>query len=270
MIEGWWVFPLLGVAAGVLAGLLGIGGGLVIIGALLWLLPSFGIPPEAAMHAALASSLASIILTASSSARAHHRRGSVLWPTVAWMVPGLLLGGWLGSFLAVALSGEALRWCVAIYCFLIAAQMAFSRGPAFGESAPAPRGPRQEVHPQHQGREQQQHAHGQRGDEGPPSPVQRPGRHAHRRHQRLPVHRAVAHHAAHAVQAAPAFHHAARLHGQRGEHRRGPRVEAGVQGARVGTGNQHAVVAEHRSHALAADLVDRLTERTQATPGDAT
>ena len=53
------------------------------------------------MHAALASSLASIVLTAASSARAHARRGSVLWPTVAWMVPGLLLGAWLGSGVAV-------------------------------------------------------------------------------------------------------------------------------------------------------------------------
>ena len=125
MIEGWWVFPLLGPAAGVLAGLLGIGGGLVLIGALVWLLPTYGIPQDAAMHAALASSLASIVLTASSSARAHHRRGSVLWPTVWWMVPGLLLGGWLGSLVAVALQGEVLRWCVALYCFLMAAQMAF-------------------------------------------------------------------------------------------------------------------------------------------------
>lgn len=125
MIEGWWIFPLLGAAAGVLAGLLGIGGGLVVIGALVWLLPSFGVPPEAAMHAALASSLASIVLTASSSARAHHRRGSVLWPTVAWMVPGLLLGGWLGSYVAVAMNGDVLRWCVAGYCFLVALQMAF-------------------------------------------------------------------------------------------------------------------------------------------------
>ncbi len=135
MIEGWWVFPLLGVAAGVLAGLLGIGGGLVLIGALFWLLPAYGIPEQAAMHAALASSLASIVLTASSSARAHHRRGSVLWPTVAWMVPGLLLGGWLGSLAAVSLQGEVLRWCVALYCFLVAAQMA--RGGPRG-SAPQP------------------------------------------------------------------------------------------------------------------------------------
>jgi len=133
MIEGWWVFPLLGLAAGVLAGLLGIGGGLVLIGALVWLLPAYGVPPEAAMHAALASSLASIVLTASSSARAHHRRGSVLWPTVWWMVPGLLLGGWLGSWLAVGLQGSVLRWCVALYCFLVAAQMAFG-GPRGGAS----------------------------------------------------------------------------------------------------------------------------------------
>ena len=119
------MFPLLGVFAGVAAGLLGIGGGLVILGVLVWLLPSFGIPPEAVMHTALASSLASIVLTASSSALAHHRRGSVLWPTVAWMVPGLLIGGWLGSYAAVALKGDVLRWCVAIYCFLVALQMMF-------------------------------------------------------------------------------------------------------------------------------------------------
>ncbi|MDH5832672.1 sulfite exporter TauE/SafE family protein [Luteimonas kalidii] len=131
VIEGWWVFPLLGVAAGVLAGLLGIGGGLVLIGALVWLLPAYGVPQEAAMHAALASSLASIVLTAASSARAHHRRGGVLWPTVGWMVPGLLLGGWLGSLVAVALAGEVLRWCVALYCFVVAAQMAFG-GPRGG------------------------------------------------------------------------------------------------------------------------------------------
>ncbi|HRN62610.1 MAG TPA: sulfite exporter TauE/SafE family protein [Luteimonas sp.] len=124
-MAGWWMFPLLGVFAGVAAGLLGIGGGLVILGVLVWLLPSFGIPPEAVMHTALASSLASIVLTASSSALAHHRRGSVLWPTVAWMVPGLLIGGWLGSYAAVALKGDVLRWCVAIYCFLVALQMMF-------------------------------------------------------------------------------------------------------------------------------------------------
>lgn len=121
------IFLALGAVAGILAGLLGVGGGLVLVAALAWLLPTLGVPQEAAMHAALATSLASIVLTAAASARAHARRGSVLWPTVAWMVPGLLLGGWLGSGLAVRIDGEVLRYVVAGYCFVAAAQLLFGR-----------------------------------------------------------------------------------------------------------------------------------------------
>ncbi len=141
-LDHFWIFPLLGVVAGVLAGLLGIGGGLVLVAALVWVLPWFGIPQDAAMHAALASSLASIILTATSSALSHARRGSVMWPTVAWMLPGLLLGGWLGSDLAVYLDDGVLRWIVAIYCFIAGAQMAFgsNRGNGDGMMIAAPRG----------------------------------------------------------------------------------------------------------------------------------
>ena len=127
MLDGVWMFPLLGIVAGLLAGLLGVGGGLVLVAALVWLLPLHGIGQVAAMHAALASSMASIVLTAASSAFAHHRRGSVLWPTVAWMAPGLLVGGWLGSLLAVALDGAVLKWGVIGYCLLAAGQMVFGR-----------------------------------------------------------------------------------------------------------------------------------------------
>lgn len=136
------MFPLLGVVVGVSAGLLGIGGGLILVGALTWLLPLHGIPKEAAMHAALATSLASIVLTAASSARSHHARDSVMWPTVAWMVPGILIGGWLGSGFAVQLDGRVLRWIVAGYCFLIAAQMLLGRDKSQGQSneIPSPRG----------------------------------------------------------------------------------------------------------------------------------
>src|SRR5690606_39281291 len=93
----WLLFVALGAFTGVSAGLLGIGGGLVLVAALVWLLPGMGVPPGQAVHVALATALASIIFTGLSSARAHHRRGSVLWPSVAWLVPGLLLGGWLRS-----------------------------------------------------------------------------------------------------------------------------------------------------------------------------
>ena len=142
MPDALWMFPLLGVVAGLLAGLLGVGGGLVLVAALAWLLPRFGVPQEAAMHTALASSLASIVLTAASSARSHHRRGSVLWPTVAWMVPGLLLGGWAGSGIAVRLAGDVLRWLVAGYCLVAAAQLLFGKShvPAEGAAARVPAG----------------------------------------------------------------------------------------------------------------------------------
>ncbi|MFT3763630.1 MAG: sulfite exporter TauE/SafE family protein [Pseudoxanthomonas sp.] len=137
-MDGIWIFPLLGVAAGILAGLLGIGGGLVLVGALTWLLPLHGVPKEAAMHAALASSLASIVLTAASSAWSHHKRGGVLWPTVAWMVPGLLLGGWLGSGFAVRVDDGVLRWIVAGYCFVAAMQLLFGKNGRAAADAPAP------------------------------------------------------------------------------------------------------------------------------------
>jgi uncharacterized membrane protein YfcA len=141
-VDGIWVFPLLGIVAGVMAGLLGVGGGLVLVGALTVLLLLHGVPKEAAMHAALASSLTSIILTATSSARAHHKHGSVIWPTVAWMAPGLLLGGWLGSAFAVHGADDALRWIVAGYCLLAAMQLLFgkSKPPASNGQPHVPRG----------------------------------------------------------------------------------------------------------------------------------
>lgn len=137
---GLAIYLALGAVAGVLAGLLGVGGGLVLVAALAWLLPAQGIPPEAAMHAALATSLASIVVTALSSARAHHRRGSVRWATVRWLVPGLLLGGWLGSYVAVGLDGEVLRLLVAGYCLLAAAQLAFGQVRARPDGHGDPRG----------------------------------------------------------------------------------------------------------------------------------
>lgn len=125
--EAITLYLLLGALAGVLAGLLGIGGGLVLVAALVWILPQQGIRVDDAMHVALASSMACIVLTTMSSAHAHHRRGSVVWPTVAWLVPGMLLGGVLGSRLAIELDGDVLRWCVAVYCLLSAAQLLFGK-----------------------------------------------------------------------------------------------------------------------------------------------
>lgn len=141
MSATWLVFPVLGAVAGILAGLLGIGGGLVLVTALVWLLPALGVPDALAVHVALATALASIVLTGLSSAWAHHRRGAVLWPTVAWLVPGLVLGGALGSLLATRLEGGWLRWLIAVYCGLAGAQMAFDWPRARAGRPDAPRGP---------------------------------------------------------------------------------------------------------------------------------
>ena len=119
----WLLYPALGAVAGLLAGLLGVGGGLVLVAALALLLPTQGVPAAIAMQAALATSLASVIVTAAASAQAHARRKAVRWELAAWLLPGLLLGAWLGGRLATRIDGEQLRWFVVGYCLLAAAQL---------------------------------------------------------------------------------------------------------------------------------------------------
>ena len=116
-------FPLMGVIAGFLAGLLGIGGGIVLVAALVFLLPHFQVPDSAITHVALASSLASIVITGASSAYAHHRRGAVLIKSFGWLAPGLLIGASLGGVLAAELSSTVLQWGVAGFCIIVAVRM---------------------------------------------------------------------------------------------------------------------------------------------------
>jgi hypothetical protein len=133
-------FLAVGAAAGLLAGLLGVGGGLVIVAALAWLLPAQGVAAPQVMHVALATSLASILATSLSSTRAHLLRGSVMWPTVVRLVPGLLVGGLLGALVADRLPGDLLRLGVAGFCFVAAIQLARRRAaPDHGEGV-VPRG----------------------------------------------------------------------------------------------------------------------------------
>ncbi len=141
MSLAWLLYLALGALAGVLAGLLGIGGGLVLVACLVWLLPGQGVPADQAVHVALATALASIVLTGLSSARAHHRRGSVRWVTAAWLVPGVLVGGWLGGRLATRLDGGLLQAFIAAYCHLAALQLALDWPRARPERRAPPRGP---------------------------------------------------------------------------------------------------------------------------------
>ena len=136
----WAAYLLLGACAGLLAGLLGVGGGLVIVAVLARMLPAQGVPADSVMHVALATSLASIILTGLSSARSHHQRGSVLWTSVRWLVPGLVIGALLGSAVASQLPAQFLRLAVALFCLLAAAQLAFGTPHRQAAAMDPPRG----------------------------------------------------------------------------------------------------------------------------------
>ncbi len=91
---------LLGSCTGFLAGLLGIGGGMLLTPFLTMLLAYTGVPDGHIVHVAIASSLATIMFTSLSSVRAHHARGGVLWPAVAAIAPGILLGALIGAKIA--------------------------------------------------------------------------------------------------------------------------------------------------------------------------
>jgi len=116
-------FLLTGVLAGILAGLFGIGGGLVIVPALFFILPKFGIPSELVMHIALATSLATIVVTSISSAYSHYRHNAILWPVFLALAPGLVLGSLLAGQVASFLRGEYLTVLFVAFEFLVALQM---------------------------------------------------------------------------------------------------------------------------------------------------
>ncbi len=95
-----------GLTAGLLAGLLGIGGGLVIVPVIAFMTQfHFGLPTGEAMHVAIATSIASILLTAIGSILAHHRRGAVRWRFLLHYAPWVAAGAWLASFSVAFLSG---------------------------------------------------------------------------------------------------------------------------------------------------------------------
>lgn len=119
----------LGAFAGVMAGLLGVGGGLIIVPVLAWIFRSQQINEAIIMHLAIGTSLATIVVTSISSVRAHHQRGAVLWPSVWQLTPGIVVGAWLGAAVADLLSSMALQKVFAVFVLIMSAQMAFAAKP---------------------------------------------------------------------------------------------------------------------------------------------
>ncbi|EJN6827600.1 hypothetical protein ATY35_04645 [Vibrio cidicii] len=113
----------LGAFVGVMAGLLGIGGGLIVVPALLYLLPWAGISTELSMHMALATSLASIIVTSGSSALNHLKLGNVDMFVVKWLMPGVVVGGFIGANIAEWIPTQYLPKVFGVIVLFLALQM---------------------------------------------------------------------------------------------------------------------------------------------------
>ncbi len=128
-LEILFAYCLLGVFAGTMAGLLGVGGGLIVVPALIAIWQPASVGGIYEMQLAIGTSLATIVLTSVSSVRAHHQRNGVQWNIVWRMTPGIVLGAWLGAAMAAQLSGDILKSIFGVFELLVAAQMAFSVRP---------------------------------------------------------------------------------------------------------------------------------------------
>ncbi len=132
---------LLGTGTGFLAGLLGIGGGMLMVPFLTMLLGARGIDSGLAVKMAIATSMATIVFTSVSSVRAHHKRGGVRWDIVQGMAPGILIGGLAsGAGAFAAMKGHWLALFFAVFVGFSATQMLIDRKPAPSRQMPGTAG----------------------------------------------------------------------------------------------------------------------------------
>ncbi|MER2634643.1 MAG: sulfite exporter TauE/SafE family protein [Rhizobiaceae bacterium] len=116
-----------GVTGGLLAGMLGVGGGIIIVPIFYTVLTALGIEPARAIKVAVATSLATIIATSLASVRSHHRRSSVMWPLVrSWFVP-IVLGVVAGTLVGGYVDGRLLTTVFAIVALVIAVRTVLVR-----------------------------------------------------------------------------------------------------------------------------------------------
>ena len=126
----------LGAGVGFLAGLLGVGGGMLMVPFMTLLLSAKSMPAQYVVKMAIATSLATICFTSIASVRAHHRRGAVLWPVVKRLAPGIVLGSLLGAQIAKALPSQLLAVLFALFVSFSAAQMLIDAKPEASRQLP--------------------------------------------------------------------------------------------------------------------------------------
>jgi len=125
-----------GAVVGILAGLLGVGGGCIIIPILVYMMSHQGVPLDLVMHLALGTSLGCIIFSSISSLKAHHKRGAVHWQIVRRITIGIVAGTLFGSSFASILSTKTLTVIFSIFLWFVSAQLMMNRKPARSRDLP--------------------------------------------------------------------------------------------------------------------------------------
>jgi len=125
-----------GAVAGLIAGLFGVGGGLVIVPVLVYVFSTQGISAEIIVHLAIGTSLATIVFTSLSSVRAHHKRGAVRWDLFWKLTPSIVVGALIGSVVADWMPSSALARFFAIFEWLVAIQLLLNIKPKPSRTVP--------------------------------------------------------------------------------------------------------------------------------------
>ncbi|MEX1664608.1 sulfite exporter TauE/SafE family protein [Zhongshania arctica] len=130
------VYLAVGAFAGLSAGLFGVGGGLVIVPALVACFGFLAVAPEVAMQLAIGTSLATIVVTSLSSVRAHHQLNNIDWSCWRILAPGIAVGVVCGVATAALLPGQVLKLAFGVFSLIIAAYMAFGAVPIASRQLP--------------------------------------------------------------------------------------------------------------------------------------
>ncbi|MFO6422525.1 sulfite exporter TauE/SafE family protein [Motilimonas sp. KMU-193] len=130
------IYPLLGAVAGLIAGLFGLGGGIIIVPVLIFAFGLLDMPTSILVHMAVGTSLATIIVTSSSSVLTHHKLKAINWPVVKQMTIGIIIGTWLGAAAADFVSGEQFKKLIGVFSLLVALQMGLNLKPKAARNLP--------------------------------------------------------------------------------------------------------------------------------------
>jgi uncharacterized membrane protein YfcA len=130
------LYLVLGACAGVLAGLFGVGGGIIIVPVLVLSFTLQGFDASVLTHLAVGTSLATIIFTSILSVRAHHSVGAVRWKLFVWLTLGILIGAGFGALTASYIAGPYLQKIIGVFALMVALQMALDLKPKASRDVP--------------------------------------------------------------------------------------------------------------------------------------